>query len=268
MILTGYEDEVEFLGDDVIRISPLQELSNDLLTESIKLQIDDLFTSRTNFLVEFQDCYINDLDGYDNPSVDLILENDGIAKDFYLGVLKQISDKFNLEIDFDSISELNISSIRNLTEGIYEFFILKYKKNVTKFMIKILNENCDVIADGIKLDEEDICVISYKEKLKTESQAILLSHLNSAIKTIIDFDLDPLSFMDYFNQDKFEVAIVKYAIDNSLLNGYFVNTFLKYIFNDLKNNIYDEIISDIRFALFKKYKSDKEIRLEDFESEE
>lgn len=261
-------DEVELLGDDVIRISPLKELSHDLLNESIKLQIEDIFSSRTNFIVEFQDAMENDLNGYDFDEENTMEENDDIARDFYLSVLNQIDERFELELDMDTIQTLNLSTIRNIAEGIYEFFILKYKKNVTKYMIATLLENCDFIADDIKLDHEDICVKSYRNKLKTENQAILLSHMGSAIRTIVELDTDPSDFIMYFNQDKFEVAIVKYCIDNGLITGMFVRTFLKVVFNDLKDNIYDEIISDIREKLFKKYRVDKKLSIDDFILEE
>ena len=167
------------------------------------------------------------------------------------------------------ISTLNLTGIRNLAEGLYEFFILKYQKNVTKFMTEMLLENCDFIADDIRLcSEDDVCVFSYKNKLKTENQAILMSHLNSAIKTIIDFETDISDFIMYFNQDKFEVAIVKYAIDKGIIMGDFVRTFLELIFNDLKDNIYDDVLSTIRENLFKKYRTDKELSIDDFTQEE
>lgn len=268
MMLNTMDDDIELLGDDVIRISPLKELSHDLLTESIKLQIDDLFTSRTNFLIEFQDCYDKSLDGYDFDYDEIINESNEISRDFYLNVLDKIDQKFSLELDMDTISTLNLSGIRNLAEGFYEFFILKYQKNVTKFITKMLLENCDFIADGIRLDDEDVCVYSYKNKLKTENQAILMSHLTSAIKTIIDLETDASDFIMYFNQDKFEVAIVKYAIDKGIIFGDFVRKFLELIFNDLKDNVYDEVLADIRESLFKKYRVDKTLSIDDFTQEE
>lgn len=268
MMLNIFTDDVELLGDDVIRVSPLKELSHDLLTESIKLQIEDIFISRTNFLIEFQDCYDNERSGYDFDDTNVISETDEIAKDFYISVLMQIDKKFNLELDTDVIAGLNIDGLRNLTEGLYEFFILKYQKNVTKFMTLMLLENCDFIADGIKLDNEDVCAYSYRSKLKTENQAILMSHLNSGIRTIIDLETDGSDFIMYFNQDKFEVAIVKYAIDKGIIMGDFVRPFLQLVFDGLKDNIYDEIISDIREKLFKKFRTDKDLKIEDFETEE
>lgn len=261
-------DEVELLGDDVIRISPLKELSHDLLEESIKLQIEDIFSSRTNFLVEFEDGFESEISGYDFDNEDIISESNEIAKDFYLSVLAQIDKRFELELDIDTISALSLSSIKNIAEGMYEFFILKYKKYITKYMTAMLLENCDLIADGIKLDSEDICVYSYKNKLKTENQAILMSHITAAIRTIVEMDTDPSDFISYFNQDKFEVAIVSYAIDNGYIMGEFVRTFLRIVFNDLKDNIYDEIVSDIREKLFKKYRVDKKLSIDDFITED
>ena len=53
MIVT-LDDELEtYGGDDVIRMSPLQELSEDLLTEGLEAQIKNPFAGTTNYLEQF-----------------------------------------------------------------------------------------------------------------------------------------------------------------------------------------------------------------------
>jgi hypothetical protein len=68
------DDIVETFGDDddIIRLTPLEELSQDLLAESINWQIEHPFSSKTNFLEEFIDEYDESqewLDGNETISI-------------------------------------------------------------------------------------------------------------------------------------------------------------------------------------------------------
>ena len=54
MILT-HDNDFEVLGDSVIEVSPLKDLSQELLDEFISIQIKEPFEMRTNFVENFTD---------------------------------------------------------------------------------------------------------------------------------------------------------------------------------------------------------------------
>ena len=78
MILT-HDNDFEVLGDSVIEVSPLKDLSQELLDEFISIQIKEPFEMRTNFVENFTD------------EVDLLAINNGDDEDY----VKQIRDEAN-----------------------------------------------------------------------------------------------------------------------------------------------------------------------------
>ena len=256
------DDIVETFGDDddIIRLTPLEELSEDLLVESINWQIEHPFSSKTNFLEEFIDEYDESqewLDGND----DALSENKMVAYNFYRTLIKLIDKKFGLEIDYGLLDNTNLEAIRNMAEGLYTFFIIKYEKNITKYLTNVIMDFKDAIVDNIVADEnrdtESVSYISYELKLDNPKYAFLFTETNEVINQIKTLDLDVDKFIDYFNAEKFEVAVLKYGVDNFIIIGDFVPKFLDPIFgHDIQDDIYDSVLSDVRQNLFKKLRKE------------
>ena len=270
--MNAYEidDVVEPFGDDddVIRLSPLEELSQDLLSESIKYQIQNPFSSKTNLLQEFIDEYDETaewLDGNDEATY----TNNNIAMNFYVSVIKMIDEKFKLDIDYTTIESLNVDGLRNLTEGLYTFFIIKYEKNVAKYLTGLILDFKDTIIDNLDkdgLDTDSVSYVSYKRKLTNPKDVYIFTEINNVIQQIRTIELSVDDFIGYFNEEKFEVAIVKYAVDNFIITGEFVKDFLEPVFGyDVQNDDFDRIISDVLQNLFKKLKLDEIPSIKDLE---
>jgi hypothetical protein len=270
--MNAYEidDVVEPFGDDddVIRLSPLEELSQDLLSESIKYQIQNPFSSKTNLLQEFIDEYDETaewLDGNDEATY----TNNNIAMNFYVSVIKMIDEKFKLDIDYTTIESLNVDGLRNLTEGLYTFFIIKYEKNVAKYLTGLILDFKDTIIDNLDkdgLDTDSVSYVSYKRKLTNPKDVYIFTEINNVIQQIRTIELSVDDFIEYFNEEKFEVAIVKYAVDNFIITGEFVKDFLEPVFGyDVQNDDFDRIISDVLQNLFKKLKLDEIPSIKDLE---
>jgi hypothetical protein len=270
--MNAYEidDVVEPFGDDddVIRLSPLEELSQDLLSESIKYQIQNPFSSKTNLLQEFIDEYDETaewLDGNDEATY----TNNNIAMNFYVSVIKMIDEKFKLDIDYTTIESLNVDGLRNLTEGLYTFFIIKYEKNVAKYLTELILDFKDTIIDNLDkdgLDTDSVSYVSYKRKLTNPKDVYIFTEINNVIQQIRTIELSVDDFIEYFNEEKFEVAIVKYAVDNFIITGEFVKEFLEPVFGyDVQNDDFDRIISDVLQNLFKKLKLDEIPSIKDLE---
>ena len=131
MILT-HDNDFEVLGDSVIEVSPLKDLSQELLDEFISIQIKEPFEMRTNFVENFTDevdlLAINN--GDDEDYVKQIRDE---ANEFYLTIIHKIEDQFRLDIDPDVIDALDRHGIQNVCEAYMsssQLIILKTLLNI------------------------------------------------------------------------------------------------------------------------------------------
>jgi hypothetical protein len=81
-----------------------------------------------------------------------------------------------------------------------------------------------------------------------------LANIHSAINIIRSLDISPKDFIDCFDEDIFSVAVVKYAIENNLITGDFVDRFIAPLFGAKDTNS-DFITVDVQQAIYKKYLS-------------
>jgi hypothetical protein len=272
--MSNYEtdDIVETFGDDedVIRLSPLEELSQELLSESIKYQIDNPFSSKVNLLQEFIDEY-DETNEWLEGNDDATYENNSIAISFYRSVLQMLDKKFNLELDYGALESLNVDGLRNLTEGLYTFFIIKYERNIAKYLTKVILDYKETILANIgkevSMDTDSVSYISYKRKLRDVNDVFIFTEINNVISQIRGLEISVDDFIDYFNEEKFEVAVLKYGVENFIINGDFVSVFLDPVFGyDVQNNDYDRILSDVLQNLYKKLKVDEIPGIDDLEN--
>jgi hypothetical protein len=265
-------DDLENVGGyDIIRISPLAELSTDLITENIKSQIENPYTSRVDFLQQFAEEYEEDMHDLDEES-DEFQTNNSIAREFYSNIIELIDKRFGLEIDYEKLEDLNLTGIRNIAEGLYTFFILKYQRNISKYISKMIYDHEDELVDDILkdgVDTDNVSYASWNKKLSNKRHVHILSNINRVIHEVASMDIELDDFIQYFNTEKFEVAVIKIAIENFIIQGSFVKEFTGVVFaNDLQNDIYDDIVCDVQHFLYKKYCKKDKLSIEMGEPEE
>ena len=268
----NYDHILENIGDeeDVIKMSPLQELSHDLIEESIKDQIDNPFMSHTNFVQEFMDEYTSNLDDLDGND-DAIAELSETAHDFFIQVLEMIDKKFKLDLDFEVLGEVNVKGLMNIVEGLYEFFIIRYQKNISKYVTALTIDYKDELLDRVSSDDDKdtVSYASFDRKLNNAKDGILISNINLVFDALKDLDISNDDFIRYFNEDKYEVAITKYCIENFIISGDFVKMYLDPIFGfNVQNDIYDDVVTTVRHNLYMHFKKDDGPKLEDYQPEE
>lgn len=244
--------------DEIIRTSSLRELSDDLLKEEIKSQVINPYNANVNFLEQFLDEYNNE-NNIDEDS-DLFRENAQIAWNFYVEILHMINDRFNLDIDFDILESLRVDVILNIVEAVYDFFIINYKNNIIYFIVNYIDNNKDLYAEAsskitnLTNKNTNIIISSLQNKLKNQYYVYILCNLNSILNNIREIEMTDDEFINYFDSDKFEVNIIKYCLDNNLINGEFVRKFINVSLVNLENDTYNDIFSHVRYILFNKYK--------------
>lgn len=253
MILT-HDNDFEVLGDSVIEVSPLKDLSQELLDEFISIQIKEPFEMRTNFVENFTDevdlLAINN--GDDEDYVKQIRDE---ANEFYLTIIHKIEDQFRLDIDPDVIDALDRHGIQNVCEALYEFFTVNYTKNVAKYLARVTLGNVDVILDELANNEKakDVSTMALKQKVDDEVFATLLANINLVVSIAKDINIEPIDMMQYFNQDNFDVSVIRYCIEEHVINGNFRKPFLDLIFNNDQDYVYDGIVADVYQYFLQQY---------------
>jgi hypothetical protein len=253
MILT-HDNDFEVLGDSVIEVSPLKDLSQELLDEFISIQIKEPFEMRTNFVENFTDevdlLAINN--GDDEDYVKQIRDE---ANEFYLTIIHKIEDQFRLDIDPDVIDALDRHGIQNVCEALYEFFTVNYTKNVAKYLARVTLGNVDVILDELVNNEKakDVSTMALKQKVDDEVFATLLANINLVVSIAKDINIEPIDMMQYFNQDNFDVSVIRYCIEEHVINGNFRKPFLDLIFDNDQDYVYDGIVADVYQYFLQQY---------------
>ena len=253
MILT-HDNDFEVLGDYVIEVSPLKDLSQELLDEFISIQIKEPFEMRTNFVENFTDevdlLAINN--GDDEDYVKQIRDE---ANEFYLTIIHKIEDQFRLDIDPDVIDALDRHGIQNVCEALYEFFTVNYTKNVAKYLARVTLGNVDVILDELANNEKakDVSTMALKQKVDDEVFATLLANINLVVSIAKDINIEPIDMMQYFNQDNFDVSVIRYCIEEHVINGNFRKPFLDLIFDNDQDYVYDGIVADVYQYFLQQY---------------
>ena len=253
MILT-HDNDFEVLGDSVIEVSPLKDLSQELLDEFISIQIKEPFEMRTNFVENFTDevdlLAINN--GDDEDYVKQIRDE---ANEFYLTIIHKIEDQFRLDIDPDVIDALDRHWIQNVCEALYEFFTVNYTKNVAKYLARVTLGNVDVILDELANNEKakDVSTMALKQKVDDEVFATLLANINLVVSIAKDINIEPIDMIQYFNQDNFDVSVIRYCIEEHVINGNFRKPFLDLIFDNYQDYVYDGIVADVYQYFLQQY---------------
>lgn len=253
MILT-HDNDFEVLGDSVIEVSPLKDLSQELLDEFISIQIKEPFEMRTNFVENFTDevdlLAINN--GDDEDYVKQIRDE---ANEFYLTIIHKIEDQFRLDIDPDVIDALDRHGIQNVCEALYEFFTVNYTKNVAKYLARVTLGNVDVILDELANNEKakDVSTMALKQKVDDEVFATLLANINLVVSIAKDINIEPIDMIQYFNQDNFDVSVIRYCIEEHVINGNFRKPFLDLIFDNDQDYVYDGIVADVYQYFLQQY---------------
>jgi hypothetical protein len=97
---------------------------------------------------------------------------------------------------------------------------------------------------------------------------MVLSNINTAIGCVKTLELEPSDFINLFNIDKFEVAVIAYAIENNIINGNFIGNFLAPIVDRIQDEIYDEVVRDVQSYLYHKFKKNEKFDLNTIVKEE
>ena len=252
------DDNLDYYDHDLIQVTPLEDLSDDLIDECLEEQIKIPGSSKSNYLEEFRESHEDQIDeASDADDNEAVGKLNGVAASFYRRTIDMIDKRFGLDIDEDMIDDMDLTTLRNISEGLYEFFVVNYINNASHYLATKIIKNRHAIYSILKEENrDDIVTKTLKIRVKDPEFAYILANINRAIELMrSDENASPELFVWLFNEEEFGVAIVKYCVMNGIINGDFVEKFLDITFGRIQDDLYDIIALQIQQTIYQAYKA-------------
>ena len=240
--------EYDELESEVIIIPELNNLHTELIKEDIKMQINNPFTSRNNFVETF----IQTCEEIDVEDEDILKRINGEKILFYLDTIDLISNYFKLDCDLETISEKNNVNIENICIAMYNFFIYKRAKNIKTILLSYILQHQNEILNSIKeeISSGDCNTAEMKSKFKSKELAIIIANLPLVINYFKYLDLDMLNLIEYTNLDLFNNVMIKKLMETNIISNNFQVLYFSPLYS-FRDDIYSRLITKINNGLFK-----------------
>lgn len=219
----------------------LDSLSLDIMKDNIKQQIYEESDSRRDFLdtvlTKFRFIISNgdfdeDVKGTINTEI----------HDFCTEIIDYIVGRYEL------MYEEQPSSVIEVTETLYEFFVIRKETNVKEFLINYINENKDDIVTGLGLEKgSDIMSLASSHKTDDINDIKIISNVDAVMKYILSLKISTEEFLDILSCDgEYYSTQLKEYVDSDIVNGDFVTEYLSDVIEDYDNIYSTNIRNEIR----------------------
>lgn len=253
--------DIEFIDDldsEVILIPQVQDLSRTLLNEDIKIQLENPFITKNDFVETFnQQC--EEFLEEDDFDTDTIMEFNSERIEFYIGVIELLDEKFDLHCDIDSISQKGLDDINDICSALYNFFTVKRKKNIKNMILNYILENENEIIKTLDIlkENKDVTTTKNIDKVEDKNLALIITNIEEVIRYIKSLDITMDVMINYTDLDLFNNMMVKELIEDCIIACNFQTRYFSPIYS-FKDTHYDEIISKITSDLIKVSKKRRE----------
>lgn len=229
----------------------LSEMPVELVKENIAEQIRLPLSTRTNFISVLEDSY-NMIDELveDNPDEKDKLLNK--IRDFFMFTLIEMDKTYNLGIELDDIG--SDEELIYKTSALYNFLILRYKKNMCKFLYSYIKKNRKTILELFQdvAKKKDITTISLKKQIKNKDVILLISNLSTIIKYILSLEISSADFIQYAcDDDYYEGGIVLDMVIKGEVSEDFFTPYKNLIVDEYET-VLDEIQNEVKLKILKK----------------
>lgn len=238
------------LSSDLELDSLLSDLPIEVIKESIKEQISDPLSTNIDYVNTIvEKCSVLRKEFAENE--DALAQINDLLDNFFRFLITEIDNKFDLTID---VSDESVDSLILIGEILYNFLILRYKKNISRFIYKFIIKNKKSLVEQFEKQskKKDVTSISLKKQIKNKDDILLISNLPNVIKYIMNLYIEPLDFLKYACDDEYyEGTILRQMILTSKVVGNFVTEYLNLIVYN-NDDILDEVQTDVKLKLMKK----------------
>lgn len=225
----------------------LSDLPLELIMSSLDHQIKNPLDIGTDYCTIFFDKCASVLQEYKGVE-DIEKDLEELTTKFCLKVLNMLDDKFKFDINYDGLTNYDLTK---MTLMMYKFFILRYRKNVSRFIYNFIQKNKKMISEQFLNDDKrkDITTIVMKKITKNKDDIRIISNLPIIIKNILEMDHDPLDFMELAAPvDLYYADEIRTLLENFTLSGNFTKPYLSTLLYQY-TDIVDEILIDVRAKL-------------------
>lgn len=237
-----YDEDYEISNSEEIE-NLLTELPFDLILANIKEQIEDPMSSNVNYIdtilekVEICKSIIDDEDSRRSMTHSL--------NEFMSTIITEITKRFDLGLDIESI--VMYDDVVEIGTVLYEYFILRYKKNISKYITNYIKQHKDELVDYYAdKSKKDVTSLAHKKHVKDPNDLIIIANLPSIINFIVGLDISPYDFISLTaRKSNYNASIIKNLITSDKMVGNFVHDYIR-VGLDEHEYLFDEIQTDIK----------------------
>lgn len=247
---TYQEEDYDLISDTEIDIL-ITDFPLDLIKENLSFQINNPLSTGVNYIENIVDRY-RILKGTLSDNVDAMNLLNSTTIEFFNFLTSTINDKFELSINMEMIDNIEDAMATGL--ALYHFLILRYRKNVTRFIHTYIIKNKKSLVELFDTNEKrkDVTSVAIKKKTKNKDDILILSNLPDIVTYLLSMETSALDFIKYIaKDDNYEASLIRRMILEGNLLGEFVSSYLDIIISDY-GNVLDEIQSDVKSKFIKK----------------
>jgi len=239
---TEREELLSKLSDDVLMTNIDEQLNGILISSVSHNNMLSIFDERFQYITQFY------------PEDENMIERcKEIKKNIYKKIYDSITTRFSITSDLDD--KLDSDDFYFYTKELYNFFILKYKTNITNFFVSYLYGHKKELIREFENDEEkkDLMYRSLKKSLNNNDDVLLLYNMENIIEDFSNNEDEPeFVIEEIISTDEYEAtnfAMKELLVENkfnTFLEKTFIEEFFKPLFNDeLKYDMYSSIRNDL-----------------------
>lgn len=228
----------------------LVDMPLDLIKEQIRHQINNPLGVTTNY-IESMVNFIEELLEAKADDEEALSSVHSFVADFFGYVINEINARFEVSVDTDQFQPNDYMVVGT---ALYNFLILRYKKNVSKFIQRFILKNKKLLVENFDghVKKKDVTTIAVKKKIKNKDDILILSSLPKVVKYIMSLEIDALDFLKYASNDEnYDANIIRDLIHSGNIIGNFTGPYLGLIVSDY-DTVLDEIQVEVKMKLMKK----------------
>lgn len=229
--------------------SLLADLPLELMKENIKEQINDPLSNNTDYIGVIMDkCLVLKQEYQDDEDGMNTINN--YLREFCQFIIDEVSAKFDFEVN---IVEDDLSKIQKIAICLYKFLIIRYKKNIAKFIYEYIAKNKKRLVEQFEAlaKKKDVTTLSLKKQIKNKDDVLIISNLPTIIKYIFGLQIEPIDFISYScNEKYYEGTVIKKMILDNEITGNFIPNYFDLALDE--DDVLDEVLLDAKLKIAKK----------------
>ena len=250
-MLESYDREKYELSSDLEATQLLDEIPVELTRSSIERQIMNPLFTDVDFFNSFTERCDYVVNAYEDEDFQRSIKDTKLEMSKF--ILDKLDERFGFDFELDTIDG-NEDLLTQYADVCYRFFILNYKRIVTKYVYKFIKAHRTELFNAYdeKLNKKDVASINAKRLAKEKEYITILSALTDIIKMILSNGCDLEDFIDLScDADSYEADVLHEMINNGVINGDVINEYLGIILDE-NDMIFAEIYTKIRTKIINK----------------